>query len=146
MKLRLFGPVNISVAGPDCEIEIEDVHNLTIEGCVAVQGCSKNSRHIKEKFDVDGYVFVFNNEIKKESMIDVVFNKFSVLLIGLFLVLLGLKLTICPTLYWTVVGFPMYGPTLISGAVALCFWYKYKRRGAYKRYACPKDLFKDLDI
>lgn len=60
-------------------------------------------------------------------MIDVVFNKFSVMLIGLFLVLLLLKVTIVPNLLWTVVGLPIYGPPVISLAVALVKMYNHRR-------------------
>lgn len=60
-------------------------------------------------------------------MIDVVFNKFSVMLIGLFLVLLTLKLTLAPNLLWTLVGLPIYGPPIISLAVALVKLHNHRR-------------------
>ena len=60
-------------------------------------------------------------------MINVVFNKFSVMLIGLFLVLLLLKATLLPNMLWTVVGLPIYAPPLISGVVALYYQNKFKR-------------------
>lgn len=68
----------------------------------------------------------------------VVFNKFSVLLIGLFLVLLTLKLTIYPSLLWSLVGFPIYGPPVISLTVAL---YQLNKFNRYKRA-----FFEELDI
>lgn len=70
-------------------------------------------------------------------MIQVVFNKFSVLLIGLFLVLLTLKLTICPNLLWSLVGLPIYGPPVISLVVAL---YQLNKFNRYKRA-----FFKELE-
>jgi hypothetical protein len=61
-------------------------------------------------------------------MIQVKFDSFwSTLLIGLFLVLLALKLSVAPNLLWTVVGLPIYGPPIISLAVALIKLHQHRK-------------------
>lgn len=67
MKLKLFGPVNISADGVDCEVEIDLVQNLTIIGNVHVQGWNKNDSNVKSEFSSNGFVFVSEYPELKET-------------------------------------------------------------------------------